>query len=68
MLTNEQIEAAKAGIEVPLVEDGVDLILVRRDVLERIKAARADEGWTDEEMRMVAARTFQDADTAGPIE
>jgi hypothetical protein len=67
MLTNEQIEAAKAGMEVQLVEDGVDLILVRRDVLERIKAARADV-WTDEEMRMFAARTFQDADTAGPIE
>ena len=46
--------------------EGVDLVLLRRDLYEQSKVEYDDSDWSDEEMRAVAARTFEDADNAGP--
>jgi hypothetical protein len=67
MITAEQIESAKAGQKVELRIGGVDLVLLRRDLLELSTADYDDGEWTEEERRAVAARTFEQADNAGPI-
>jgi len=67
MITSDQIESAKSGLEVSLHLDGVELVLVRRDVLEQSKYHYDHGDWTEEELRELAARTFEDADDAGPI-
>jgi hypothetical protein len=67
MITTEQIKSAIAGREVSLHLEGVDLVLLRRDVYEHAKHRYDDSEWTDEELRALAARAFEDADTAGPI-
>jgi hypothetical protein len=67
MITTDQIESAKSGREVSLHLDGVDLVLLRRDLLEQLKHDYDHGDWTDEELRALAARTFVHADQADPI-
>jgi hypothetical protein len=67
MITSDQIESAKSGREVVLHLEGVDLVLLRRDLLEQLKHDYDHGDWTDEELHELAARTFEDADDAGPI-
>ena len=52
-----------------LTVNGDVFVLLAKDVFERVKPALAydDSDWTEEEMRRVTARTFEDADRAGPI-
>lgn len=41
---------------------------MRKDVFERMqRVAYDDSEWTPEEMLVLAERTFDDADAAGPI-
>jgi hypothetical protein len=49
MISKEQIAWAKAGEEVALDIEGVELVLVRRDVYERAKRARYDDSEFDPE-------------------
>lgn len=67
ILTPEQIEAVKQGEAVRLLADEVsaEVIVLRADLYE--KMVYDDSEWTTDEMRALAARTFEDADSAGPI-
>jgi hypothetical protein len=49
MITQDQINSAKAGKEVTLDMEGVQLVLVRRDVYERVKHAVYDPSEFDPE-------------------
>jgi hypothetical protein len=46
-------------------EINAEVIVRRADLYERL--VHDDGEWTQEEMRALAARTFEEADTAGPI-
>jgi hypothetical protein len=62
-LTNEQLEAVRSGESVRLKEGGTDLVVLRADVFERLRALVYDDSpWTDEEMDRLAA---EDADVVG---
>ena len=63
-VTNEQLKAARSGEPVELTANGDVFVLLAKDVFERVKPALAydDSNWTEEEMRHMAARTFEDAD------
>ncbi len=65
-LTVEQRESLSRGNAVAVEADGLQCVIVRADVFERI-ANYCDGDWTDDEMRLLATRTFEDADSAGPI-
>jgi hypothetical protein len=67
MITSKDIESAKAGQEVVVHLEGVDLVLLRKDLFDRSKHAYDDSEWTEDELRLLAARTFEDADQAGPL-
>jgi hypothetical protein len=66
-LTPEQMAAVKQGEPVRLMapEINAEVIVLRADLYERF--VYDDGEWTQEEMRALAARTFEDADSAGPI-
>ncbi|MBW3599803.1 MAG: hypothetical protein KY475_21350 [Planctomycetes bacterium] len=49
MVTQEQIASAKAGEEVALDVEGVEMVLVRRDVYERSKHVVYDDSDFDPE-------------------
>ena len=49
MLTHEQIASAKAGEEVAFDVEGVQLVLVRRDLYEKSKGAIYDDSDFDPE-------------------
>ncbi len=49
MITQEQIALAKAGEEVALDVEGVQLVLVRRDVYERAKQVAYHDEFDPEE-------------------
>jgi hypothetical protein len=69
-LSAEQVQAIKDGEPVRLVspEVGEECVVLRADVFDRVKRLSYDDSpWTDEELRNTAARTFDDADSAGPI-
>ncbi|MBW3599330.1 MAG: hypothetical protein KY475_18935 [Planctomycetes bacterium] len=67
-LSREQFEAAKGGATVRLKAEDTELVVLRADLFERVMRTSYDDGdWTEEEMRALAASTFDDADTAGPI-
>jgi hypothetical protein len=61
ILTAEHIQAAKRGETVRLTADDVEIVVLRADVFDKAQQAAADD-WTDEELRAIAARTFEDAD------
>jgi hypothetical protein len=66
-LTVEQQQAIDQGEPVPLTVDGRECVLIRKDVYEHVKTLYDDSEWTDEELSLNAATTFEDADSAGPI-
>ena len=68
MITVEQIEVAKSGQRVTLCDGGVELVLMRRDHFEQLARSYDDSELADDEMSALAARAFEDADRAGPIE
>jgi hypothetical protein len=67
-LTAEQLAAVENGEPVPYLLDHTECVVVRKDVFERMqRIAYDDSEWTAEEMIALAERTFDDADSAGPI-
>lgn len=68
-ITKEQLEQAKQGQPVELVENGDEFVLVRKDVYEQVPKVRYDDSeLSDDELQAIAAQTLEDLDTAGPIE
>ena len=68
-LTTQQQHALEQGEAVPLVLGQMPCVVIRKDVFERMqRVAYDDSPWTDAEMVLLAARTFDEADRAGPIE
>lgn len=73
-LTADQLKAVGDGLPVPVVIDHTECVIIRRDVFEQAQKEDAsktlydDSDWTDDELRALAGRTVEDADTAGPIE
>ena len=64
-LTRDQKNAVEHGQAVPITLDGTDCIVVRRDVYERLSRAEYDDTeWHEDELRALASRTFDEADTA----
>jgi hypothetical protein len=68
MLTPQQKQSLEHGQAIDLMIDQTQCVVIRRDVYERALAAYDDSPWTDGELAEQASRTFDDADTAGPIE
>jgi hypothetical protein len=67
-LSSDQLRSLEHGDPVRVNEAGIDCILVRADVFDQIKRALSFDEWSDDEMRAIAERTFDDADSAGPIQ
>lgn len=67
MLTPQQKQTLDSGQAIPLTIDQTECVVIRRDVYEKVRAARDDSPWTDEDLMQLAAQTFDDADSAGPI-
>jgi hypothetical protein len=67
-LTAEERISLETGEPVPCVVDATDCVVVRKDVFDRVQhVAYDDNEWSAEEMIALAARAFDDADTAGRI-
>ncbi len=66
VLSTQQLEAAKRGEPIRIEEDETQFVILRADLYEAYRARAAGELST-EEMRLVAAATFEDADCAEPI-
>jgi hypothetical protein len=68
-LTPDQLKSLQEGNAVPVRLNGTDCIVLRKDIFDQVQRTSSyDDGdWTEEEMRALAARTFEDADRAGPI-
>jgi hypothetical protein len=68
-LTAEQVEAIKEGETVTISppEVGEECVVLRADVYEKVQQMLSGD-WTEDEMRAIAARTFEDADNAEPIQ
>jgi hypothetical protein len=66
-LSPDQLQSLQHGDPIRVREAGIECVLVRADIFERIKRARLDDDWTPEEMRALAERSLDDADAAGPI-
>jgi hypothetical protein len=66
-LSPDQLQSLQRGDAIHVQEAGIECVLVRADIFERIKAAINGDDWTSEEMRALAVRSLDDADTAGPI-
>lgn len=67
-LSTVQLQSLANGEPVRLSESGIECVVVRADVYERLKETIATDEWTTEEMLKVAERTFDDADSVDPIE
>ena len=65
-LSSDQFRLLADGNPVRVSEQGLECVVVRSDVYEQLQMAVAEE-WTPDEMRRIAERTFDDADSAGPI-
>jgi hypothetical protein len=65
-LSIDQRSSLVKGEPVRVEENGLECVIVRADVFEQISNHGTD-AWTPEEMRLLAMRTFEDADSAGPI-
>jgi hypothetical protein len=67
-LSGEQLQSLQNGDSVQIEDAGLKCVILRADVFEKIKALVFDEAdLSDDELRALAARAAQDADTAGPI-
>lgn len=55
-LTKEQRAAIEGAGNVPIVVDGLDCVLVRSDVFDRLLGVLGDD-WTHDEMRAALARS-----------
>lgn len=66
-LSMDQRTSLENGDPVIVQEDGLECVILRADVFKQLKAVGFDD-WTPDEMRAIAERTFEDADSAGPIE
>lgn len=67
-LTSEQAKTLADGGAVPLTIEQTPCVIVRQDVFERMKSFDYDDSeWRDEELMLLASRTFADVDQAGPI-
>ena len=64
-LSIDQRRILENGDPVRMLDGGVEVVILRADVFERIRT-HADD-WTAEEIHVLAARTIEDADVAGPI-
>lgn len=69
-ISEQQQQALEHGEAVPVVIGETQCVVLRRDVYERVRKVLEydDSEWSDEEMRLLATRTFEDADAAEPIE
>ena len=69
-MTQEQKQAINRGETVDLRVDDTECVIVRKDIFDRVRRVLEydDSEWSREELLAVAKRTFEDADTAGPIE
>lgn len=57
-LTHEQIAAVRNGEAVRLDENGMQYVVVRADLYDRLKQLMFDDGeWTDAELRRVLANS-----------
>lgn len=65
-LSTDQIRSLANGDPIPVMEAGLECVLIRADIYDQLKEIVGDE-WTTDELRALAQRTFDDADTAGPI-
>ena len=66
-LSPDQLQSLQHGDAVLVREAGIECVLVRADIFERIKAGLSNDDWTHDEMRALAERSLDDADSAGPI-
>jgi hypothetical protein len=66
-LTGEQKKALERGEPVGVTLDSVECVVLRRDLYDRLARLYDDSLWADDELRALAAKTFDDADSAGPI-
>jgi hypothetical protein len=66
-LSHEQLQSLKQGNAIPVREAGIECVLVRADIYERVQGASAGDEWTADELRSLAQRTFADADSADAI-
>jgi hypothetical protein len=64
-LTNQQLQAFQANGSVPVVIDGVDCVVVRADVFEKVKSI-LDDGLTHDELRAMLAHSAQNSDWLHP--
>jgi hypothetical protein len=65
-LSFDQRSSLEKGEPVRVEENGLECVIVRAGVFEHI-SNHAKDDWTTEEMWPLAVRTFDDADSAGPI-
>ncbi|MBW3540461.1 MAG: hypothetical protein KY476_09330 [Planctomycetes bacterium] len=63
LLSHDQIEAVKRGeaVRLSLPETG-PVIVLRADAHERLCRSYDEGDWTEEELSLLAAQTFNDAD------
>lgn len=62
-LTKEQLQIVCGGKPVRLNQEGMEVVVVRADVFERLSGLRYDDSpWSDDEMDLLAA---EDADILG---
>ncbi len=62
-INSEQLDALRRGEWVELKENGMNLVVLRADVFDRLRETTYDASpWTDEELDLLAA---EDADALG---
>jgi hypothetical protein len=59
-LSDQQIDAVKRGEAVKLADGGIELVLLRADLYERVKALLYDDTeWTAGELRSLLAKSAE---------
>jgi hypothetical protein len=68
-LTIDQQKAIEDGQAVPLVVEGTECVLLRKDLYDRVKTILEydDSEWTESETSGMAAIAAEEADKAEPI-
>jgi hypothetical protein len=67
-LSPDQASKLETGSAVPITIGKTACILVRQDVFDKLTSSVYDDGdWTDEEINLLAARTFTALDEPEPI-
>jgi hypothetical protein len=64
-LTKEQRDIVAQGGNVRVNVEGLDCVLVRTDVFERVRQVMGDE-WTHDELRAALARAYESSDWSAP--